>query len=109
MPISVYLKYEKMIFGNKIRELREKQHLLLRQVAASLEVDTATISKIERGTRQAKKEQLILLSKILKTSFKDLETLWLADKLYCIIEDEENGLTALKVAEKEVKYQKTIA
>ena len=94
-----------MIFGNSIRKLREKKGLLLRQLAAKLEVDTATISKIERGTRCAKKEQLIKLSKILETPYNQLETLWLADKLYGIIEYEENGLQALKLAEQEVKYK----
>jgi transcriptional regulator with XRE-family HTH domain len=37
--------------GDKIRELRTKQNLLLRQVASKLEVDTSIISKMERGQR----------------------------------------------------------
>jgi len=94
-----------MIFGNRIRKLREEKGLLLRQVAAKLEMDTATISKIERGTRHAKKEQVKLLAVILNIPENELEILWLADKLYGIIEDEENALNALKVAEKEVRYQ----
>jgi transcriptional regulator with XRE-family HTH domain len=36
-------------FGYKIRTLREEQNLLLRQVASILEMDTAQLSKIERG------------------------------------------------------------
>jgi len=94
-----------MIFGNHIRKLREKQGLLLRQLAAVLAVDTATISKIERGSRQAKKEHLPILAKFLKTDLKELKTLWLADKLYEIVEDEEYGLSALKVAEAEIEYK----
>ena len=46
-------------FGNKIRTLREEQNLLLRQVASILEMDTAQLSKIERGERQAKKETVL--------------------------------------------------
>jgi len=38
-------------FGNRIRILREEQNLLLRQVAPMLEMDTAQLSKIERGER----------------------------------------------------------
>jgi len=106
LPIFVYLKQGKMIFGNRIRELREEKGLLLRQLASLLEVDTATISKIERGTRRAKKEQLQIFSSVLDISQKELETLWLADKLYEIVEDENDlGLSALKVAEDEFKYQ----
>jgi transcriptional regulator with XRE-family HTH domain len=98
-----------MIFGNRIRELREEKGLLLRQLASLLEVDTATISKIERGTRRAKKEQLQVFSSVLDINQKELETLWLADKLYEIVEDENDlGLSALKVAENEFKYQTKI-
>jgi transcriptional regulator with XRE-family HTH domain len=53
-------------FGNKIRTLREEQNLLLRQVASILEMDTAQLSKIERGERQAKKETVLKIAVILK-------------------------------------------
>lgn len=38
-----------MLFGNKIKELRDEQGLLQRQLAAFLEIDTPMFSKIERG------------------------------------------------------------
>lgn len=44
-------------FGNKIRILREEQKMLLRQLAPLLDMDTAQLSKIERGERNAKKKQ----------------------------------------------------
>lgn len=43
-------------FGHKIRILRGKQKLLLRELAPLLEMDTAQLSKIERGERQAKRK-----------------------------------------------------
>ena len=46
-----------MLFGNKIRELRDEQKLLQRQLAAALEIYTPMFSKIERGDRRAKREQ----------------------------------------------------
>jgi transcriptional regulator with XRE-family HTH domain len=39
-------------FGERVRSLREKQNLYLRQVAPLLEMDTAQLSKIEKGLRQ---------------------------------------------------------
>jgi transcriptional regulator with XRE-family HTH domain len=39
-------------FGERIRELRTKQNMLLRQLASQLDVDTSIISKVERGDRQ---------------------------------------------------------
>lgn len=95
-----------MLFGNKIRELRENKGLVLRQLAAVLEIDTATISKIERGDRMAKKEQIRLLAKLLEADYEQLHTLWLADKVYLIVAGEKDAIEALKVAEEEVKYQK---
>ena len=48
-----------MIFGRKIKELRDEQGVLQRQLAAFLEIDTPMFSKIERGDRKAKREQVI--------------------------------------------------
>jgi len=74
--------------GQKIRDSREKQHLLLRQVAAYLEVDTALISKAERGERNLNREQVIKLSTLLKTSEEELISLWLCDKIMGIVGDD---------------------
>ncbi|MBK9329759.1 MAG: helix-turn-helix transcriptional regulator [Sphingobacteriales bacterium] len=57
--------------GQKIREAREKQNLLLRQVAAHIEVDTALMSKAERGERNLNREQVIKLAQLLKASEDD--------------------------------------
>ena len=43
-----------MLFENNIREPRDEQGLLQRQLAAALESDTPMFSKIERGDRRAK-------------------------------------------------------
>jgi hypothetical protein len=94
-------------FGNKIRTLREEQHLLLRQVASILEMDTAQLSKIERGERQAKKETVLKIAVILKVKDDELLTLWLADQIYDVVKDEKNALKAMMVAEEKVEYLKT--
>ena len=78
-----------MLFGNKIKELREKQGLLQRQLAAFLEIDTPMFSKIERGDRRAKREQVIKLAKYLHQDAREMLTLWLADKFIDAVEDEQ--------------------
>ena len=91
-------------FGQKIREIRENQKLLLRQVAAQLEVDTALISKIERGERKASKQQLIEIAKFLKANEEELLTLWLADKIEStIVEEPAVAYKAMKIANKNLK------
>ena len=51
-----------MLLGNKIRSLRDEQGILQRQVAAYLEIDTPMFSKIERGDRRAKRNQVIQMA-----------------------------------------------
>lgn len=90
--------------GQKIRELRESQNLLLRQVAAELEVDTALMSKIERGDRKASKQQVIEIAKYLKANEEELLTLWLADKIEStIVEEPTIAYQAMKIANKKLK------
>lgn len=38
--------------GDKLRELRTERGLLLREVAATIEADTAYMSKVELGERK---------------------------------------------------------
>ena len=90
-------------FGDKIKSLREKQKLYLRQVAAYLEMDTAQLSKIEKGVRQLKKEQIPLLAQILKADVEELQTLWLADQLYNMVQGEPMADEALKSVLKKLK------
>lgn len=94
------------MFGSKIRKLREEKGLVLRQLAAALEIDTATMSKIERGDRQARKDHLHILSEILETNYQGLHTLWLAHKVYELVADEDDAIAALTIAEEQVAYQK---
>ena len=57
-------------FGERVRTLREKQNLYLRQVAPLLEMDTAQLSKIEKGLRQLKREQIPIIAEILKARWQ---------------------------------------
>ncbi|MBE7399681.1 helix-turn-helix transcriptional regulator [Bacteroides fragilis] len=91
-----------MLLGKRIKELREEQGLLQRQLAAILEIDTPMFSKIERGDRRAKREQVITLAKQFKVDEKELLTLWFADKVLDAIEEDNDNLKkeAIKVAQK---------
>jgi HTH-type transcriptional regulator, competence development regulator len=84
-------------FGVKIKTLREQQHLYLRQVAAHLEIDTALISKIEKGVRNLKKEHIAKLAEVLNADQEELLTLYLADQLDEIIKDEPLGKKAMNI------------
>jgi transcriptional regulator with XRE-family HTH domain len=89
-------------FSERIRRLRESQKLYLRQVAPLLEMDTAQLSKIEKGLRQLKREQITILADILKVEKDELLTLWVADQIIEVTNDEDVALKAMQVAEKEI-------
>ena len=78
--------------------------MLLRQVAAHLEVDTALMSKIERGDRNASRQQVIEIAKFLKANEDELLTLWLADKLENVVGEEKDlASDALNILKKKWK------
>ena len=90
--------------GDTIRKLREEKELPLRTVAACLHIDQAILSKIERGQRNASREQVVKLAKYFKVKENDLLIAWLSDRLAYEVGDEEVALKALKVAEEKVMY-----
>jgi len=85
------------IFGNKIKTIREEKQIPQRQLAAALEIDTATFCKIEKGDRRAKREQVTILAELLEVDSKELIRLWSADKVYNIIAEEEEATLILNV------------
>ena len=78
-----------MIFGKKIKELREEHSLLQRQLSAALEIDTPMYSKMERGERKAKRSQIPIMAKLFEIDEKELLTIWLADKVLDTVENED--------------------
>ncbi len=93
--------------GETIRKLREEKELPLRTVAAFLDIDQAILSKIERGQRNATREQVVKLAEYFKIKESDLLVSWLSDKLVYEVANEQVALKALHVAEEKIKYQKS--
>lgn len=87
-------------FGETIRELRERKGLLLRQVAAKLEVDTAFLSKIERNVKRANRLQVDKIAEVLDANAEELITLWLSDRILDSLEKEGFAINALKLTER---------
>lgn len=87
-----------MLFGKKIKELREEKGFLQRQVAASLEMDSCLYSKIERGERRCKRALVAKIAKILGANEDELVTLWIADQLSETISEEKAAVAKKAVA-----------
>lgn len=96
-----------MIFGKKIKELREEHGMVQRKLAAALDIDTPMYSKIERGERKAKRSHIPIMAKLLEIDEKELLTIWLADKVLNTVDGEDEVkhdavIFAKKVIEAEI-------
>ena len=93
-------------FGDIIRKKREEKGMLLRQLAALIDMDTAILSKVERGARRARREQVEKIAKALDLNEKELMVEYLSENIAYEILDEVSAMEVLKAAEDKVKYLK---
>ncbi len=93
-------------FGEHIRKLREHNGLPLRKVAAALDIDPSTLSKIERGERSANKDMLNPLATLFHENEDELGLILLSDKVAYDLLEEDNPNEILKVAEEKIKFLK---
>lgn len=90
-------------FGLYIRTLREKANLPLRKLASSLDIDQSTLSKIERGERQFTSEMIPKIAKVFSIEFKELQVMFLKEKLLNDLINEKFALEAIMEVQKELK------
>lgn len=93
-------------FGEMIRSLREARGMLLREVAAALQIDPSLLSRIETGEKRATRDQVIQLAKILKADENELLVNYLSDKIVYELIDEDLALEAMMAAEQKITYLK---
>lgn len=90
-----------MLFAQRIKIAREEKGLLQKQLASALDIDVPMYCRIERGDRQAKREQVVQLSRIFNIEQDELLSLWIADKINSIIDGERDIATkALNIINK---------
>jgi len=87
--------------------LREQSGLSLRKAAMQVDIDVAILSKMERGERKFSKELVLKLAELYKTDADKLVIDFLSEKVLYVLEDEDFGLEALKVAEQQLEYKRT--
>lgn len=90
-------------FGETLRNLREGKGLLLRQIAAALEVDTAYVSKVERNERMLRREQVQKVAILLDVPENELLTIWLAEKVSDLVDEEPFAAAALNLSLRKLK------
>lgn len=90
--------------GKHIRELRTSKGLLLREVAADLEIDPSLLSRIERGEKRPTREQVVQVADILRADKDSLVAVYLSEKLIYELRGERLALRAIQIAEEKIAY-----
>ncbi|MBW6484161.1 MAG: helix-turn-helix domain-containing protein [Vicingaceae bacterium] len=93
--------------GTQIRKLREEAEMPLRKLAALLDIDQSTLSKIERDERRANTQMIEQIAKIFKTDKEKLLIAFYSDVVVYEIHQESSFSEILQVAEAKIEYQRT--
>ena len=96
----------KETFGEYIHKLRSDSGLTLTKLAAALDIDQSTLSKIENGKRNVPIEVLPKLSVFFHLDLKKLEHEYFSEKIAEIIYPQEEPKQLLEAAEEKAKYLK---
>ena len=97
----------KETFGEYIHRLRTENELTLTKLAAALDIDQSTLSKIENGKRDIPSEILPKLSEFFNLDLNKLETEYLSEKIAEIIYLKDEIKLILQVAEEKAIYFKS--
>jgi transcriptional regulator with XRE-family HTH domain len=87
---------KELSFGAYIRQLREDHQMPLRKLAAALDIDTSTLSKIERHERHAHSNMVPIIAEVFDQDYKELQIFFWADKLFNELKTEAFIIDALK-------------
>ena len=77
-----------MLFGKRIKELRESQKLPQRVVADALEITIPLYSRVERGERTLSKSHLPKLAQVLNIEENEHLKLYLADQVALVLDGQ---------------------
>lgn len=92
--------------GDTLKSARKEKGLILRKVAAKVDIDQSLISKFEKNERKPTMEQLVRLAKFYGLSERKLAISWYSDKIADELKYAESTSEILKVAEEKIKYYK---
>lgn len=79
---------KKSLLPEKLKQIRESAGLPQRKIAAALDIDTATYSKMENGKIMPNKDQIILIAKTLKVNDSELLEMWMAERIVAIAQSD---------------------
>ena len=97
---------EKILLGTVLRNLRIKNDLKIRELAADVSIDQALISKYESGKRLPSDEHISILEGYYPEYKDEIRKLYLAEKVITVLYGEPLAVDALEIAEPRLIYLK---
>ena len=97
----------KETFGEFIHKLRVNKNLTLTKLAAALDIDQSTLSKIENNKRNIPEEILPKLAKVFSLDLVTVEKEYYSEKIASIIYKKKDAKELFFLAEEKAKYLKT--
>ncbi len=85
-------------FGSYLKTLRQEHQLTLREVAATIDIDQSSLSKIEKGKMIAPQHIIKAASTVFDVSYRELQVHFLQDKWLQIYDRVPYALEALEEA-----------
>ena len=92
--------------GDILKNSREEKNLILRKVAAEVDVDQSLISKFEKNERRPTMEQLKRLAKFYNLSENELVINWYSEKIAEELKNTVSTSEILRIAEEKLNYYK---
>ena len=87
-----------------IRQLREQAEMPLRKLAAILDIDQSTLSKLERGERPINRQMIPIIAKTFNVDEKELVIRFMSRQVAYQLAEEEFAKDILVAAEEEIRY-----
>lgn len=96
----------KETFGEYIHNLRTEAAMTLTKLAAALDIDQSTLSKIENGKRAVPELILPKLAKTFNLNLDELKKEYFSEKIAELIYPQADSSELLKLAEEKAEYFK---
>lgn len=90
------------MIGDEIKKLRTSRGIVQRMVAARLDVDSAYISKMESEEKPVSRSYIGKLAELFEVSQKELEIIWLADRVLDVLGNEPYAKEVLTIVKKKL-------
>lgn len=86
-----------------LKNARLARKMMVREVAASLGIDQALVSKFESGKRIPTEDQIVMLAKVLQIDEQELKTQWLTEKIFAEVKDYAVASKALQMVQEQLQ------